>query len=96
MFLSLLFFFSLMMSLGYMGYYQNRNEKAKILTDKEIKEFENDINMGKNVDIKKYVLYEDKDYTNGLSDDIYKVSLKIEKTLDKTIRMIFTSVDFSK
>lgn len=96
MFLSLAFFFSLMMSLGYMGYYQNRNEKAKILTDKEIKEFERDINMGQNVDIKKYVLYEDKDYTNALSTNIYKVSLKIEKALDKTIRVLLTSIDISK
>ncbi len=82
-----------MMLLGYMGYYQNRNEKAKILTDKEIKEFEKDINMGKNVDIKKYVLYENKDYTNGLSNSIYKVSLKIERTIDRTIKLIFDNID---
>lgn len=84
-----------MMLLGYMGYYQNRNEKAKILTDKEIKEFEKDINMGKNVDIKKYVLYENKDYTNGLSNSIYKVSLKIERTIDRTIKLIFDNIDLS-
>ena len=88
-FLTLTVFFMLLMFAQSQGYYKNRNEKAKILTEKQINEFEKDIAKGKNVDIKKYVLYEDKDYTNKVSNNIYKTSLQVEKVVDKTIKLIF-------
>ena len=40
-------------------------------------------------DIKKYVLYEDKDYSNKVSSDIYKISLKLETAVDSAIKMVF-------
>ncbi len=91
-FLTFLSFFFLLMFAQSQGYYQNKNEKAKILTEKQIKEFEHDISNGKNVDIKKYVLYEDKDYSNNINDNIYKASLKVERVMDKTIKIIFNKI----
>ena len=55
------------------GYYQNKNEKAKALTDEQIKEFEQDVSKGKSIDIRKYVLYEEKDYSNNISKDIIEI-----------------------
>ena len=73
------------------GYYQNKNEKAKALTDEQIKEFEQDVSNGKSIDIRKYVLYEEKDYSNNVSKDIYKISLKLENVVDKTLKLIFNN-----
>lgn len=91
-FLTFFVFFLMMLFAQSEGYYKNRNEKAKILTDKQIETFEKDIANGKDVDIKKYVLYEDKDYSNKISGGVYKTSLKIEFLFDKTIKLIFNKM----
>ena len=91
-FLALFTFYSLLLIAQKEGYYKSRNEKAKILTQEQIEEFEKDVSLGRSVDIRKYVLYEDKDYSNNLSDDIYSVSLKLESVFDTTIKFIFNCV----
>lgn len=88
-FLSLFIFFVILLLAQSQGYYKNRNEKAKVLTEEQITNFEEDIKNGKEVDIKKYVLYEDKDYSNKVSSDIYKISLKLETAVDSVIKMVF-------
>ena len=90
LFIFLVFFLVLLIAES-QGYYKNRNEKAKILTEEQIKEFEEDVREGKDIDIKKYVLYEDKDYSNKVSSNVYKISLKLEEAVDKTIKLIFNS-----
>ena len=90
--LALFTFYSLLLIAQKEGYYKSRNEKAKILTQEQIEEFEKDVSLGRSVDIRKYVLYEDKDYSNNLSDDIYSVSLKLESVFDTTIKFIFNGV----
>lgn len=87
---SLFIFFIILLLAEQQGYYKNRNEKAKILTEEQIKNFENDINNGKNIDIKKYVLYEDKNYTNKVTSNVYKTSLKLEKIVDGVVKYIFS------
>ena len=94
-FLTFLTFFFLLIFAQSQGYYQNKNEKAKILTEKQIQQFEKDISDGKDVDLKKYVLYEDKNYSNNVSTGIYKISLKLERTMDKTIKIIFNKMSNS-
>ena len=73
------------------GYYKSRSEKAKELTDEQIVEFERDVAAGKSIDIRKYVLYEEKDYSNNVSNDVYKISLKLESVFDSVIKIIFNS-----
>lgn len=82
-------FFALLLFAQSQGYYQTKNEKAKILTENQIKKFEQDIKEGKEIDMKKYVLYEEKDYTNNVTDKVYKMSLKLEGIMDKTVKLIF-------
>ena len=89
--LSLFTFYVILLLAQSQGYYKTRSEKAKILTDEQIQKFEKDINEGKSIDVTKYVLYEDKDYTNDVSNNVYKMSLKLENAFDTTIRLIFNS-----
>lgn len=89
-FLSFFIFYVILLLAQSQGYYKNRNEKSKVLTEEQIKNFEEDIKKGKEIDIKKYVLYEDKDYTNKVTSNIYKISLKLEDAVDSTIKVIFS------
>ncbi len=90
-FLSFLIFFLILLLAQSQGYYKNRNEKAKVLTDEQIENFEEDIREGKDIDIKRYVLYEDKDYSNKVTSNIYSFSLKLENVFDSVIKTVFNS-----
>jgi len=74
------------------GYYKTRTSKVKTLTEEQIKVFEQDIKSGKEIDINDYVINR-VDYTNDLSNNIYKISLKLEKGLDSVIKFIFKKVN---
>ena len=77
---------------GKTGYYEKKLRDNSILTEEQIKKFEEDLKKGKNVDISNYVINENKDYTTKLSSDVYSVSLKLEKTIDKIVKFIFNEV----
>lgn len=74
------------------GYYETRDKKVKTLTEEQIKKFENDIKDGKSIDVESYVNYQKKDYSNNLSNGIYKISLSLEKTIDKGVKIIFNKI----
>ena len=90
-FLTFFVFFVILLLAQSQGNNKNINEKDKILTEEQITEFEKDISQGKEIDIKKYVLYEDKDYSNQISTNVYKVSLKLEGAVNNIIKLIFSS-----
>lgn len=90
-FLSFLVFFIVMLIAEEEGYYKNRNEKAKIMTEEQIKRFEEDISEGKDIDLSTYELYNDVDYSNNVTSNIYKVSLKLESAMHKILKIIFKS-----
>ena len=50
------------------GYYESTVGNKVALTDKAIKEFENDVLNGKTVDINTYITKDDKDYSNAFTD----------------------------
>lgn len=77
---------------GKTGYYEKKLRDNSILTEEQIKKFEEDLKKGKNVDISNYVINENKDYTTKLTSDVYSVSLKLEKTIDKIVKFIFNEV----
>lgn len=77
---------------GKTGYYEKKLRDNSILTEEQIKKFENDIKEGKNVDISNYVINENKDYTTNFTNDVYSVSLKVEKTIDKIVKFIFNEI----
>ena len=67
------------------GYYEYRASKKTALTNKQIKEFENDIRKGKKVDIKKYIETNNKNYQNNLSKTSEKC---IQKVIDKSFKLL--------
>ena len=75
------------------GYYETRDKKIKTLTEEQIKIFEQDIKNGKNIDVTDYVTYESRDYSNNLSNLLYKTSLKLEKTIDGLIKIVFNKAE---
>ena len=77
---------------GKTGYYEKKLRDNSILTEEQIKKFEEDLKEGKDVDISNYVINKNKDYTTKLTSDVYSVSLKVEKTIDKIVKFIFNEV----
>ena len=67
-----------------LGYY-NIATKNKVLTDEKIKEFENDVKNGKQIDIKEYTV-DDTDYKNIYSNIGYKTSESIDYILNKGLK----------
>ena len=87
--LSLVVFFLVLVFAEKSGYLKTKEEKNKILTEEQIETFERDIAQGKKVDINDYVVDNYKDYTNEVSNNFYRVSLKLEKGVDGIIKFIF-------
>ena len=73
------------------GYYVKRNEETSILTEEKIKEYEEDLKNGVDVSNKNYVVVRDS-YDNAYSRLLLKVSNKIEKGFDNTIKFIFKRI----
>ena len=90
----LLFFFTFIFA-EKLGYYTPQSTKTKALTEEQIKLFEEDIKNGKEIDVTKYTNNLKKDYSNNLSKGIYKVSLRLESFIDKSIKSIFKSIEKS-
>lgn len=87
--LTIVVFFLVMLFANLGGYYETKEQKAKTLTEEQIKLFEKDIEQGKSIDVKKYTKEIEKDYTSDLSNNIYKASLEIEKLIDGGVKRIF-------
>lgn len=84
-FMILLFSFTTLYIASYNGYYDYTNNKKVILTNEKIKEFEQDILDGKEIDIKDYIVkVENNDKRLGL-----KISLFIEEKTNNLIKKTF-------
>ncbi len=64
------------------GYYEAKLAGKVALTDEAIKQFEQDVLDGKNVDINTYIIEDDVDYSNGFTDAGEKLSDAIAKFID--------------
>lgn len=64
---------------GNSGYYENKVNNQVILTEENIRQFENDVKNNKNIDIENYVKDEKIDYSNSISNLGDNVSIKVEK-----------------
>lgn len=67
-----------------LGYY-NIASKNAILTEEKIKEFENDVKNGYEIDIKKYTK-DNTDYKNVFSELGYNISMGIDKVLNEGLK----------
>lgn len=66
------------------GYFEYKTSKKAALTNEQIKQFEKEVNEGKNVDIKKYIEFNNKNYQNKLS----KIGLSLSKITEKAVRKL--------
>lgn len=71
------------------GYFEYNLQNRKKLTEKEIKKFEQDVSLGKNIDINDYLRESRVDYSNKLTKTTSRVSLKLNKYLKKTLNNTF-------
>ena len=69
-----------------LGYY-NIARKSTILTNEKIKEFERDIEEGKNLDIKNYTI-DDANYKNIYSNIGYNTSMFIDNIFNKGLKKL--------
>lgn len=75
------------------GYYEYNLQQKKNLTAKEIKQFEEDIKNGKEIDLNTYLKSNTKDYTSNLTNTTSKLSIKLNKYLKKTIHNTFNIIE---
>ncbi len=76
------------------GYYEYHMQEKTMLTNKKIKEFEEDIKNNKEIDIKDYLDYEEKDYTNKITDIMYGISNNGNKIARKLIKGLFKKLSY--
>lgn len=76
------------------GYYEYHMQQKTVLTNDKIKEFEEDVKNGKNIDEKIYLEDMDKDYSNNISNILYKISTDGTKVTRKIIKKLFKKLSY--
>ena len=74
------------------GYYEYQNYQKMVMTEEQIKQFEQDIKEGKEVDIKDYVVNIKKEYDNSFSNLGVTISNIISSTVKNTIIKLFSGI----
>lgn len=75
------------------GYYEYSLYNKKNLTEEEIKRFESDVKMGKEIDINDYLSDREVDYSNKLTKTTTNISLSINKYLKNRFRDVFRAIN---
>ena len=75
------------------GYYEYENKKKNILTEEKIKQFEEDVEKGKDITIEDYLKDTYIDYGNKTSRFGKKISIKFSKTVKKGIETFFNELN---
>ena len=74
------------------GFYEYKAHNKSVLTSESLKKFENDVNEGKDVSLKDYVVDEHIDYSNKVSNLGYNIGSTVEKFMNggikKTLKII--------
>ena len=74
------------------GYYEYQNYKKKSLTEAQIRKFEDDIKNGNKIDINEYLVVENMNYNNKLSNATSKVSDGISKIVRSAVDKAFSYI----
>lgn len=69
----------------YSGYYEYNLQNKKNLTDAQIKQFEEDVKAGKDIDLNSYLTETTTDYSNSLTRTTSEANLKLNNYLKKII-----------
>lgn len=67
------------------GYYEYKLQNKRILTEKEMEQFELDIKEGKEVDLEDYLSNTNIDYSNKLTKTTSNISLKLNDYLKEIL-----------
>ena len=68
------------------GYFEYKTNKKAALTNAQIRQFEKEVNEGKNVDIKKYININNTNYQNKIS----KMGSSLSKVTEQVVRKIIS------
>lgn len=92
-FLTLVFLFIGLYFASNSGYidYQARNKT--ILTEEQIRKFENDVKENKPIDIENYITDKEEEYDNSISRLSLKLSNTIGETFEKALNYIFSKLE---
>lgn len=71
------------------GYYEYKLQNRTVLTSEQMKQFELDVSNGLDVTLNDYLIDEQIDYSNRLTNLTVKVNNKVGKYLKKSIENIF-------
>lgn len=74
------------------GYYEYQNYEKMVMTEEQIKQFEQDIKDGKEVDVKDYVVNIKKEYDNTFSNLGVTVSNFISNMVKNTVIKLFSGI----
>ena len=69
-------------------------QEKTILTNEKIKEFEEDVKNNQNIDIKDYLIEEEIDYSNKLTNLVYNASNSGTLITRKIIKKIFKKLSY--
>lgn len=89
------FFYLLLIIFGFLyfsannGYYENMNRNNTIITNDAIKEFEYDVSLGKEVDLKDYIEVDNNDYKNKYSELGFNISKFIDTMFNDGSRIVY-------
>lgn len=79
------------------GYYEYQNYKKTTLTEEQIRKFEKDVEEGKEVDLNKYLVIENKSYKNNLSkisnDLSNAISNIVQDGVENTFKFLSKFID---
>lgn len=74
------------------GYYEYNLQNKTVMTNEAITRFEKDLAEGKDVRKEDYVVSTEKDYTNTLTRNTNKISVRVNELLKKGIESVFSII----
>ena len=75
------------------GYYEYKLQNRTVLTKEQMEQFEKDVQEGKDVTLKDYLVETEVDYTNKLTDTTVKISNTVNLYFKKGIELVFRQVN---
>lgn len=75
------------------GYYEYENKNNKLLTEAKMKQFEEDVKNGKNIDLKNYFDENNVNYDNKVTIFGNKVSNIVNATVSKSLQGSFKIIE---
>ena len=76
------------------SYYEYQLQERTILTNEKIKEFEEDVKNNQDIDVKDYLVDEQVDYSNRISNLVYNFSEGANSVVRKCLKALFKKLSY--